>query len=179
MATQIEKKGKRSKQQQAADAKNEEGQRGNEKQYTEVSFVCQNRKCLQPLVMDKSLSHFPLPVGAEGDQTEQDQHRKEWASKNKAKIVEESVEASLLDYDDSSSRRMKAQLVLAEEYFSAISSASPVDHPLCKECAKDVLDALENQILFSEESKIRCGGVCCLLVYVHVKEVRELIALSL
>ena len=155
----------------------------NEKQYVDVSFVCQ--KCYQPLTMDKSLSESvlegqldrmrhgedclgelesasdcTLPHGAQEDA---EKKRRDWAMAMEQSLREEDIDASSLDLSTvmvsinapQDRERVKRQLQLAEQYFNAVSSQSTVDHPLCNECACDILHSIEDHIVFSEESRFR------------------------
>lgn len=154
-----------------------------EKQYIDVSFVCQ--KCYQPLTMDKSLggsvlegqlehmkhgedclgelesaAYRPSPQGTQEDM---ERKRRDWAMAMEQSILEEDIDASSLDMSTvmvsinapQDRERVKRQLQLAEQYFNAVSSQSSVDHPLCNECACDILHSIEDHIVFSEESRFR------------------------
>lgn len=154
-----------------------------EKQYVDVSFVCQ--KCYQPLTVDKSLTasvlegqleqmkqrkdcvkemkSSPECLSSQGTQEDSETKRKQWAMTMEQSLREEEIDASSLDLstvlisinDPQDRERVTRQLQLAEQYFNAVSSQSSVDHPLCNECACDILHSIEDHIVFSEESRFR------------------------
>lgn len=164
------------------DAKTEDiSSKVSEKQYVDVSFVCQ--KCYQPLTVDKSLTASVLEgqlkqmkktdvVGeaktasdcssCQGSQ-EDSEKRRHWAMAMEHSLREDDIDASSLDLSTvlvsvnapQDRERVTRQLQLAEQYFNAVSAQSSVDHPLCNECACDILHSIEDHIVFSEESRFR------------------------
>ena len=166
------------------DAKTEDyANKVSEKQYVDVSFVCQ--KCYQPLTVDKSLTASVLEgqldqmkQGEDGvgelesasdrslsycSKEDNEKKRRDWATAMEHSIHQDDIDASSLDLSTvlvsinvpQDRQRVSRQLQLAEQYFNAVSSQSSVDHPLCNECACDILHSIEDHIVFSEESRFR------------------------
>ena len=147
-----------------------------EKVYVDVHFVCQ--QCSQPLKLHESLTpvyfeekleemkrrdeEFQKEGKMPSNQTEQDENkierRREWAMNTQRSIEGLDQDATLLDLmsreDVGGYHNTRVRLQLAEQYFNALSSTSPVDHPLCEDCLKSTQRRLENDILFSEEARI-------------------------